>query len=412
MLLEFSCSNHKSIKNKITFSTIASSDNTFEETLKPFANNKVVRSSVIYGANGSGKTNFLNAISFMQTIIIESIQYQPGQEIPQVPHKLSTANTPSEYYMQFVKDGTRYAYSFSIKNHKVYNEYLYYFPNGKQVKIFERQYMHIKPGDKYKHSFDNAIKVLKENRLFFSCAANFTDIKEIETAFLFFAKDVVIYNPQINNWKEYSINLMKQNEDIKQLFIKILQSMGTGINDVKAQIDSVKITESNLPENFPDVLKNVLISKEAQLIDTKVVYKLFETDLMSEESTGIQKLFEIICPIIDIIQNEKILVCDEFETGLHESLAYFIIKLFHNSSKDNFAQFLFSTHNTNLLSSNLFRRDQIWFTELNNERSTDLYSLIEIKNVRKTDNIEKGYLQGKYGAIPILNYNFLIDKNN
>ena len=132
MVLQFSCSNHKSIRKKVTFSAIAGSDNTFEETLKPFSNVRVMRSAVIYGANGSGKSNFISALEFMRDLVSESIKHQPGQGIFQAPHKLNSDSVPSEYDIQFVKNDIRYAYGFSIVKNVVQNEYLYYFLlNGK-----------------------------------------------------------------------------------------------------------------------------------------------------------------------------------------------------------------------------------------------------------------------------------------
>ena len=120
----------------------------------------------------------------------------------------------------------------------------------------------------------------------------------------------------------------------------------------------------------------------------------------------------MLCPIIDILFNGKILICDEIETSLHPNIVLEIIKLFKYSRKEEFAQLIFSTHDTSLLDLNLFRRDQIWFTELKPEdRSTDLYSLAELKNVRKDENVCKGYISGKYGAIPMLNANLIEDIN-
>lgn len=409
MVLQFSCSNHKSIRKKVTFSAIAGSDSTFEETLKPFSNVRVMRSAVIYGANGSGKSNFISALEFMRNLVSESIKHQPGQGIFQAPHKLNSDSVPSEYDIQFVKNGIRYAYGFSIVKNAVQNEYLYYFPNGRQVKIFERETMEIKPGDKYKNAFGVILGVLKENRLFLSCAANYTNIKEIEEAFLFFKDDIVVYNPNANNWTEYSIQLMQQNKEIKNIFVEILQALGTGVKDIKVKLEKTKLTAKDLPQEIPEALKMLMISQEANMIEAKLVYDEFETDLMVEESTGIKRLFEVVCLIIDIINNGKILVCDEIETSLHESIVYQIVKLFNGARKDQFAQLIFSTHDTRLLDSSLFRRDQIWFTQLDKQRATDLYSLVEIKNVRKTENLEKGYISGKYGAIPILNRNFSFD---
>lgn len=111
--------------------------------------------------------------------------------------------------------------------------------------------------------------------------------------------------------------------------------------------------------------------------------------------------------MIDILQQGKILICDELEIGLHETLVCKIVELFQNAELGNAAQLLFTTHDTSILGMNLFRRDQIWFTEQTEKRTTDLYSLAEIRNVRKSENIEKGYIAGKYGAIPMFNPGFI-----
>jgi hypothetical protein len=385
---------------------LASSDDTFSNALKKYSKYRILRSAVIYGANGSGKSNFMNALEFVRSLVCSSINNQPGQMIYQSSHKLSSADEPSEYTIQFVTDEIRYAYGFSVKHNLIEEEYLYYFPNGRQVKIFEREKNVVKEGDKFKGMFSLSMNVLKENRLFLSCAANYSNIKEVERAFLFFREDVVIYNPHINNWTEYSIQLMQRNEEVRQIFLKFLKELGTGIKDIRVKLEKVKVKPGDLPIEIPEPFRNILTVQEANKIEAKVIYDDFETDLIMEESVGIKKLFEIICPIIDIIQNGKILVCDEFETGLHESIVHYVIKTFHKAKQDKFAQLIFTTHDTSLLDKELFRRDQIWFTELNKERATELYSLAEIRNVRKTENLEKGYVEGKYGAIPMLNQTF------
>lgn len=412
MLLQFSCENHRSIKERITFSTIASKDTKYEEYLGHFSNFKVLPTEVIYGPNGSGKSNFIHAIEFVQALVTNSINYQPGFSIYQAVHKLSPLDAPSSYDIQFVTNDIRYAYGFSIKNHLVEEEYLYYFPNGRQVKIFERNKMEIIPGDRYKKAFDISFSILKENRLFLSCAANYTNLVEIENAFLFFRNELVIYNPHINQWMEYSIELMQNNDEIKEKFLEILNFFGTGAKDIKIKLEKKRIDGAELPKEIPDFIKNIIASQEANVIEAKVVYDQFETDLMTEESTGVKKLFEMICPIIDILLSGKVLICDEMETGLHESIVYEIVRLFKVFQSDKFAQLIFTTHDTNLLDTNLFRRDQIWFTQLNEERSTDLFSLSEIKNVRKDENLAKGYMSGKYGAIPMLNNTILNLFNN
>ena len=223
---------------------------------------------------------------------------------------------------------------------------------------------------------------------------------------MFFNTDMVVYNPEINNWTEYSVELMQSNDMIKKIFVDILQALGTGAKDVKVKLEKVKL--SDLPQELPlpDALKNLLVAQEANRIEAKVIYDQFEVDLMTEESTGVKRLFQMICPMIDILNKGKILICDELEASLHEAVIYQIVQLFQQYQNDKFAQLIFSTHDTSLLDTDLFRRDQVWFTQLNEERATDLYSLVEIKNVRKSENLEKGYVSGKYGAIPMLNRKF------
>lgn len=407
MLLEFRCSNFKSIKEEIRFSMIAGKDDTSEELLKVYNNFRVLRSAVIYGANGSGKSNFINALLFMCNLVQTSISYQPGQKIPQATHKLSEKEKPSTFDIQFIRKNVRYAYGFRIEGGAITEEYLYYFPNGRQVKIFERDRMNIQPGNRYKSSFDVSIKdVLKENRLFLSCAANYSNVRELEEAFLFFTTDIVVYNPAMNNWTEYSIRLMQDNPSIKEEFLQMLNALDTGIQDVKLKVEKVKFADLKRELQLPDNLMGLIPEQEGNRIEAKVVYDQFEIDLLSEESSGIKRLFEIICPMIDILNTGKVLICDELEASLHEAVIYKIVQLFQNYKKDIFAQLIFSTHDTSLLNRELFRRDQVWFTQLNKDRATDLYSLVEIKDVRKSENLAKGYVSGKYGAIPMLNHVF------
>lgn len=407
MLLEFRCSNFKSIKEEIRFSMIAGKDDTSEELLKVYNNFRVLRSAVIYGANGSGKSNFINALLFMCNLVQTSISYQPGQKIPQAAHKLSEKEKPSTFDIQFIRKNVRYAYGFSIEGGVITEEYLYYFPNGRQVKIFERDRMNIQPGNRYKSSFDVSIKdVLKENRLFLSCAANYSNVRELEEAFLFFTTDIVIYNPSMNNWTEYSIRLMQDNPSIKEEFLQLLNALDTGIQDVKLKVEKVKFADLKRDLQLPDNLMGLIPEQEGNRIEAKVIYDKFEIDLLNEESSGIKRLFEIICPMIDILNTGKVLICDELEASLHEAVIYKIVQLFQNYKKDIFAQLIFSTHDTSLLNRELFRRDQVWFTQLNKDRATDLYSLVEIKDVRKSENLAKGYVSGKYGAIPMLNHVF------
>ena len=407
MLLEFRCKNHKSIKDEVLFSLLASKDTFNSEYLYGYKDLKILKSSVVYGANGSGKSNFIDAIFFMKSLVTNSINLQPGMGIPYTPHKLNGVGSESFYSVQFIKNGVRFAYGFSIEQMLVKEEYLYYFPNGRQAKIFDRTGMTYEEGSKFKGRFNSCKDVLKPNRLMISCAANFTNITEIEDAFRFFSEDLVIYtNANQENWMQYSLYQFNSNPEIKNLALSFMRDIGVDIQDIKINIEESAFPQSELPEFLSDEYKNKLRMTPLQKITASVVYPGFETDLFTEESTGIQKLFAFLCPFLDIISKGKILICDELETSLHESLLYTLLKTFLSLNGKEQSQIIFTTHDTSLLSLYLFRRDQIWFTELNSlNRSTELYSLAEIKSVRKDENYGKGYISGRYGAIPMLNEN-------
>lgn len=408
MLLEFSCSNHRSIRDEILFSAIAGSDKTHAENIEKAADVEVLKSSVIYGANGSGKSNFIDAIAFVKNLVSNSINHQPGQGILQVPHKLEGYERKSNYKIQFVVDGIRYAFGFSLRNMLVVEEYLYYFPNGRQTKVFERDGEEYSAGRNFRNRFNSCKDVLKPNRLMLSCAANFSSVDEVTAAYRFFNDELVIYNSgNQENWMNYSLHQINTNEKVKATVLKFLNALGTGIKDIYVDIKKEDLDVSHLPPFLSDEFKKILLQEKIDAISAKVQYEGFETDLISEESTGIKKLFGILCPFIDIIANGKVLVCDELESNLHESLLFGLVKQFVNTRGSKPAQLIFTTHETGLLNLDLFRRDQIWFTENKPaDRSTDLFSLTEIRNVRKDENFGKGYIAGKYGAIPMLNLNF------
>lgn len=408
MLLEFSCANHKSIREEIVFSALAGSDTTYEEKTQQFEGHRILKSAVIYGANGSGKSNFIDAVNFVKMLVINSINYQPGQGMRQLPHKLEGFEKESVYRIQFVTKNARYVFGFSLKNMLVTEEYLYFFPNGRQTKIFERDDKDFTTGSKFRGKLSTCKDVLKPNRLLLSCAANFSSVKEIEDAYKFFSDEMVIYSSNNqDNWMQYSLYQINTNEEVKQSVIRFMQNLGIGLRDIEVTIDQKKVEADELPPFLDSKFKNIILQGNVDSITAKVIYDGFEIDLMQEESTGVKKLFSLFCPLLDIIMNGKVLLCDELEAGLHESLVFELVRLFMEWESDNFPQIFFTTHETGLLNMDLFRRDQIWFTEMRLEdRSTELYSLAEIKNIRKDENFGKGYISGKYGGIPMLNVDF------
>ncbi|WP_455544016.1 AAA family ATPase [Intestinibacter sp.] len=393
MLLEFSCSNFKSIKNKVEFSAIATDDDENEDCLKHFDDFRVLHTAVIYGPNGAGKSNLFKAIGFMKNLVVNSCKNGEGQLLEQPRHKMSADDERSEFNMQFIMGDVRYAYGFVLVDNLVSEEYLYYFCDGKQVvygegqtmydneqiPVFEREGNEVWLGNLYEENEVLRIIIdekLMRNKLLLSCMGDNTGITHITQAFLFFKLHIVVHDIEMEANRYDCIKVIQENEEMRQFIVATLRELNNDIRDIRVE--------------YPKV---------------KVVYDEFETDLFDEESTGINKLFYLVLPIVDSFINSKVMIVDEIEVSLHRIVAYKIIKLFNEYSSDRYAQLIFTSHDTSLLNSKLFRKDQIWFAQLGNDRVTDLYSLAEIKNVHKNENIAKGYIMGKYGAIPVFDKN-------
>ena len=212
-------------------------------------------------------------------------------------------------------------------------------------------------------------------------------------------------------FQNFSDNMFLRNSEDKASLMDLVRKADLGIRDIN--IKRQKITEETLPSEMPEDLKKVLRDREGSIIST--IHNVYDEqknnvsnivfDFESQESEGSKKYFRLSGPIIDTLKEGKILVIDELDARLHPILTIEIVKLFNSKRSNPYnAQLIFATHDTNILSANVFRRDQIWFAEKDNEESTDLYSLVEYKlpkgKVRNDASFEKDYIQGRYGAVP------------
>lgn len=408
MLLEYRCSNYKSIKDEVLFSMSASSDTEHSDKLIDFKKLKINKATAIYGANGSGKSSLLESCLFL-TSLVSNKPSQPGDKILVIPHALSDIDDPTEFLIHFERKGIRYVYGISVTEDRVEKEFLYHFKVGRKAKIFDRVGEEYTFGAKYKSDLNKALSFQKENRVFLNTAANFTNNEDITNAFLFLKEDLVVNSPSfMNNWREYSFNMINKNPEFKKKVVTAFNNLGIDIKDIKTESFNIPLHDE-LVENIPADIKEIIKSsmgEEKTLYLKKVLfdYGIFSVDI-DRESTGIKRLFEVLCPLIDIIENDRVLLWDEIEMGLHSSILDTLIKIFLNEN-DSKAQLIFTTHDISLLNLDNLRRDQIWFTELDKEeRKTDLYSLFDFKNIRKTDNISKNYIEGRYGAIPFIKTN-------
>lgn len=399
---------------------LASFDKAFKESLITFGKHSYLRAVLIYGANGSGKSSVLNAMAVMSRHVRESYGRKIGDHLYIKRHKLHR-DKPETFSISFEKNGVEYSYQFSCDGKSYPEESLYYKPEGRIAKLFTRTGKDVSYGTVFS-SKDKAIckKELTENRLLLSVASNVISIPEIKCAFSYFKDDLFfednIYVIERTSSEDSVANAINDNPSIKERIIKIFNQLGSDLVDIlieDRQDDENLITNKEILTAKEYVAFSKLFGKQwkeafesvfDRILKYKVtmVYPDYSIELL-DESSGTMRLIMFLCSLISALDNGKTIICDELEAKFHPSLVKELLKICLEN-RDSTAQLVCTTHNTSLLDLNLVRRDQVYFTELRKgegvDRSTDLYSLAEIRNVRNNENIQEGYLSGKYGAIP------------
>ncbi len=412
MLLQFSVENFLSIKDRVTLSLVASKDDLLSENTINFNKIKVLKSAALYGPNASGKTNILKALSYIIYLIGNSHINQPGQKINIIPFRLdkTVEDRPSTFEIIFEIVGTKYIYGVSLDRNKVYKEYLYYYPHGRKRTIFirdhENQNIYTFPVD------ENRQNVIKENTgenmLYLSRSANM-NYERTSVVVKWFLNNIItmIQDSYLTDLSGYTKRICAENKTIKgEIMKRFVSKADRGIVDLT--VKDIELREDFL-KDLPQEIRDIVVEDIRREIETihcgldrngeriKVAFR-FE-----EESEGTRKIFKWSGPFLDAMVNGRLLLIDEFERSLHPLLVRYLIDTFNKSGFNNFgAQLIFATHSSYLLHPDILRRDQIWFTEKKADQSTDLRSLYEYR-ARKYENIEKGYLAGRYGAIPDLN---------
>ena len=418
MLIDFSVENFRSIKEEVYFSLLAPKDKILDNNLitgeKALKNNSLLRSAVFYGANASGKSNVLKSLAYLRFLVATSSKNIPGQNIHFSPFKLDgkCLSKPSKFDINFIQGGIRYNYNVSFTNEKVIDEYLHYYPKGTKAIIFERN-----DTKNYKFTIDKSkqkgmAERTLENIFYISNSAQQNYDKTLEP-FKWFLDVLTIIGPTELLNEHSTANLIHENIKIRKTVLKALAVADLAIDDLNVSIKEIPVEDY---PNLPDDLKKFIDEPDNKIdhinsIDVKLFHKGIdengnEIDVQfdfKEESDGTQKLFSLIGPWIDSLNHGRILIVDELDSKLHPFLCKFLIDMFNNPeiNKSN-SQLLFTTHNSTFLDQDIFRRDQIWFTEKDAEfGNTNLFSLLEFKQ-RRDANIEKGYLAGRYGAVPFI----------
>ena len=430
MLIQFAVKNFRAFKDKATLSLVASGydkNSNLENIIEGSPSNlRILKSAVIFGANASGKTKFMEALMFMKYFVISSSKNTlTGDKIKVEPFRLSTEteDMPSEFEIVFVFKNECYRYGFEVNQDVVVSEWLYHKPHKKEIELFYRDYQEFEIHNRNFSKGNTVVKqeLVRENALLISVAAQFNDTIS-NNVIEWFANLKILSGLSEEGYHGYTMSKTESTAH-KSKILDLLKAADLGIQDIKLE----KADLNQLPKEVQKTIKEKILidsNEDFEYLDIvtfhkkydenkKASSKLVDFSLEDDESSGTNKFYSLTGPILDVLENGYTLVIDELDSKLHTNLVFKIISMFNsNEINKNNAQLIFNSHNTNLLDSELFRRDQVWFTEKDKYGESRLYSLADFKSddVRKNESFEDNYIRGKYGAVPYLAYFDNLDK--
>lgn len=440
MLIEFSVANFLSFRERKTFSMVAAKDNEHPENffgsreLPGLKGARFLKSAALYGANASGKSNFVKALRYMTWYVRRSAtKMEPGESTQVIPFKLSPGaeQEPSMFEIVFEDQGNRYRYGFAVDSQRVREEWLSAYPKGLEQAWFTRRFD--EQNKEYEYTFSQAYfkgdrESLKgktrENALFLSVGAQFNH-EQLSRVYEWFTTKCIDFDFSSFNVAVSEQNIIRILEkaeldthqitsmlhiadvNIDELYIKELSSPKTEKNYYNKIAKSHKI-----PNEVSDALKKLdsildvidkfdSYSKRLKMVHLTENHESILFDV-EDESTGTIKFLHLILLMMEAAARNAVLVIDEVGASMHPLLLRTLVTSI-NSEANNACQLIFTTHDTTLLTNEYFRRDQIWFAEKDQNGATDLYSLADFDPMpRKDEPWNKHYLAGRYGAIPIL----------
>jgi len=428
MLLEFRVCNYRSIGEEQVLSLVpANKQKDHLQNILTKGKYQALNAISLYGQNGSGKSNLLLAMSFLDKLIHISARTSSTTKLPYDPFLLREGweGKPTRFEITFVLEDNRYRYGLEFTEKEVQKEWLFRKAQSREVSLFEREGSTIDVSSGFNGSkkiIDAAVEATRDNALFLS-TCDMLNVEEAKTIFNWFRYFGMIDG--LNTEELQTVDLWDK-QDYKDKIKKYLESLSLNIADV--DITTKDFDESELPDNMPKTMKNRLAKslkgKQSYTViakhtlydsNAKPTPNLVSWEWWEKESAGSKKAFELSGPILWTLANGGVLIIDEIEAKMHPVMTLNTIDIFLNpASNPNKAQLIFATHDTNLLTYSPLRRDQIYFVEKNQWESSELYSLsdfvyFENKNgefksekERPDTDKEKRYFEGRYKAIPVL----------
>ncbi len=419
MIVQFTVGNFLSFNEKRILNLQAKGISELKSNISTFKVEKILKSAVIYGANSSGKSNLIKGLERMREVVLSSVRLNDTDELDHTPFLLATEteNLPTFFEIIFWQDSTRYRYGFEYNLTHIVNEWLFAGKSDRsESPFFIRTIDGIGVDAKFKEGEGYESKT-NDNRLFVSLVAQLggTISKRVLE---FFKNFNVLSGLEHNDYTGFTTRMFHKNLEGSEDSLELFKKLKLGFQDIKV-LES-DFDPLDIPGNFPAKLKTKLIKDLTgkRNLSLKTVHNKFDNkgkivdvvllDKLKNESEGTNKIIDLSGPIFDTLKFGKALIIDELDAKLHPLITMRIVELFNSPvSNTKNAQLIFATHDTNLLGEELFRRDQIWFTEKDEREQTALYSLYDFNlpdgsKVRNDSNLEKNYIRGRYGAIPFI----------
>ncbi|MCK4642521.1 ATP-binding protein [bacterium] len=407
MLIEFSVSNCFSFKEKVTLNMVAASYKDLNDHKFDIGNDIcLLKSIAIFGSNASGKSNLFKAMSFFRKFVIKSSEGNKTTEIPIKKFRLAkeTVNSPSEFEIVVNIEDVFYRYGFKINNHEVIEEWLLSAKKERETKLFVRKDKNIDIKSKNFIEGKGLEEKTRNNSLFLSVVAQFNGA--IANKLMNWFNNFNLISASKEDFSVYTSSLC-ENAELRKVVVQFMKQADLHIDDIQIEQE---VVEGNIGKHIRS--HKLLMEKDGSLkmLKLSTLHKVYDNgkicgnvhfDMDTEESEGTRKFFSLVGPIIDTLRYGKTLFIDELDNSLHPLLVVYLIKLFNSSVNKNKAQFIFISHDKTLFNQEYLRRDQIWITEKDKFQATKLFSL-EDYNLRNDLKIEKSYLEGRFGGIPIL----------
>ncbi|ATL70554.1 AAA family ATPase [Nocardia terpenica] len=398
MLLSFRVTNHRSLREEQQLLLTP----TYPDDRADDADWEAVPVAGIFGANASGKTNVLDALVSMRALVLGSLRDSESRiGIHRHPFSLDTTSTdtPSTYVVDLLIRGVRYTYGVSVDDSHVTEEWLHTYPHKRKREIFHRVDDKFNWGDTASTQLRKYADDLESNVLFLSVAGRFK-VRDTRVPFEWFVK-ARPHKPFFRFSGDRTSNRI-DNRNLDRISA-LLRAADTGIDAIELIEERAEDWSGQSPN--PSVTEDGARRRFLQLQHRGEEGALFPL-LFRDQSFGTQALTEIGVLALDVLAAGSILIVDEIDRSMHTFLTAQIIGLFRDpETNPNGAQLIFSSHDSALLGRiqgvEVLDRDHVWFTEKDECGATELFPISAFKP-RKEDNLERRYLSGRYGAVPII----------